>query len=171
MLSQIGPGRARLRVYLSSIATPCRTPLSFSEAQQVRSANRLRKGAIKSGKFILQQPWRDQDRNVTRNWSCSSSGGYSLAYDSCDSGSILGKSMRDLGNTETRVRARVWSCGGCFGQSGTGAGFLLVLRFPQPILIPPTAPHSSSIARGSCNRPCSRRSTERTQSHPIKINK
>jgi hypothetical protein len=27
---------------------------------------------------------------------------------------------------------------------GTGAGFLRVLRFPLPILIPPTAPYSSS---------------------------
>jgi hypothetical protein len=32
------------------------------------------------------------------------------------------------------------SCGICGGQSGTGAGFLRVLRFPLPILIPPTAP-------------------------------
>jgi hypothetical protein len=29
-------------------------------------------------------------------------------------------------------------------QNGTGAGFLRVLRLPLPILIPPTAPHSSS---------------------------
>jgi hypothetical protein len=28
----------------------------------------------------------------------------------------------------------------CGGQSGTGAGFIRVLRFPLPILIPPTAP-------------------------------
>jgi hypothetical protein len=27
------------------------------------------------------------------------------------------------------------------GQSGTGAGFLSGLRFPRPILIPPTAPY------------------------------
>jgi hypothetical protein len=36
------------------------------------------------------------------------------------------------------------SCGICGGQSGTGAGFLRVLRFPLPIPIPLTAPHSSS---------------------------
>jgi hypothetical protein len=40
-----------------------------------------------------------------------------------------------------RVRSQVRSCG---GQSGTGAGFLRVLRFPLPIYFPPTAPHSSS---------------------------
>jgi hypothetical protein len=54
----------------------------------------------------------------------------------------------------------------CGGQSGTGAGFLRVLRIPLPILIPPTAPHSSSIVRGWYNRPVSGRRTKWTQSHP-----
>jgi hypothetical protein len=39
-----------------------------------------------------------------------------------------------------RVQSQVRSCGICGGQSVTGAGFLRVLRFPLPILIPPTAP-------------------------------
>jgi hypothetical protein len=43
-----------------------------------------------------------------------------------------------------RVRSRVWSSGICGGQSGTGAGFLRVLRFPLPIFIPPIAPHTPS---------------------------
>jgi hypothetical protein len=34
------------------------------------------------------------------------------------------------------------SCGICGGQSGTGAGFLRVLRFPLPAIIPPNFPHS-----------------------------
>jgi hypothetical protein len=40
-----------------------------------------------------------------------------------------------------QVLARVWSCGIYGGQSGSGASFLRVFWFPQPILIPPTAPH------------------------------
>jgi hypothetical protein len=41
-----------------------------------------------------------------------------------------------------RVRAQAKSFGISGGQSGTGAGLLRVLRFPQSILIPLTAPHS-----------------------------
>jgi hypothetical protein len=54
-----------------------------------------------------------------------------------------------------------------------GAGFLQVLRFPLPILIPPTAPHSSSsIIRDWYNRPISGRRTKWTnKSHPTSINK
>jgi hypothetical protein len=49
-----------------------------------------------------------------------------------------------------------------------GQVFLRVLRSPQPILIPPAAPHSSSssIIRGWYNRPSSGRRTEWIQSHP-----
>jgi hypothetical protein len=47
-----------------------------------------------------------------------------------------------------------WSCGICGGQSGAGAGFLRVLRFPLPIFIPPIAlQSSSSIIWGLYNRP------------------
>jgi hypothetical protein len=50
---------------------------------------------------------------------------------------------RRLPTAEARVRAQVRLCGICGGQSGTGADFLRVLRFRLPILILPTAPHSS----------------------------
>jgi hypothetical protein len=70
-----------------------------------------------------------------------------------------------LPTAAARVRSQVRSCGICGGQSGTEAGFLLVLRFPLPILIPPTTPHSSSsIIRGWYNRPNIGRRTKWTQS-------
>jgi hypothetical protein len=40
-----------------------------------------------------------------------------------------------------RVRVRA-ACVVFGGQSGTGAGFLRVLRFPLPIIIPPNSPSS-----------------------------
>jgi hypothetical protein len=52
------------------------------------------------------------------------------------------------------VPAQVWSCGICVGQSGGGEGFLQVLQFLLPSLIPPTAPQSpSSVIWGWYNRP------------------
>jgi hypothetical protein len=63
---------------------------------------------------------------------------------------VLGRAVaqaasRRLHTAATRIRARVWPCGTCGGQSSTGVGFLRVLRFLLPIFIPPTAPHSSCI--------------------------
>jgi hypothetical protein len=68
---------------------------------------------------------------------------------------------RWLPTAAARVRAQVRLCGIYDGQSSTGAGFLRVLRFPLPILIPQTAPHlSSSIIRGWPSRPISGRRTK-----------
>jgi hypothetical protein len=42
---------------------------------------------------------------------------------------------RWLSTAAAPVRVRA-ACGICGGQSGTGAGFLRVLRFPLPIIAP-----------------------------------
>jgi hypothetical protein len=83
-------------------------------------------------------------------------------YDLYASGRVIAHTVgRPLPTSAVRVRL----CGICGGQSGTGAGFLRVVRFPLPILIPPTAPHSSSSTiRGSHSRPISGRPTNWTQS-------
>jgi hypothetical protein len=47
----------------------------------------------------------------------------------------------------------------------TGTGFFREFRFPLPILIPPTARHSSSIVLGWYNRSVRGRRTKWTQSH------
>jgi hypothetical protein len=46
---------------------------------------------------------------------------------------------RRLPTAAARVRTQVRQRGICGGLSGNGTGFLRVLRFPLPILIPPTA--------------------------------
>jgi hypothetical protein len=63
------------------------------------------------------------------------------------------------------VRAHVKSCGICSEQSDNAKGFLRVLWFPLPILIPPNAPYSS-IIRGWYNKLISGQLTTCTQSHP-----
>jgi hypothetical protein len=61
---------------------------------------------------------------------------------------------RWLPTAAARVRSQVWSSGICDGQSGAGAGFLRVLRFPLPIFIPPIPPQSPSPIIWRCyNRP------------------
>jgi hypothetical protein len=58
---------------------------------------------------------------------------------------------RQLSTATASIRSHFKSCGICGGQSGTAAGFLRVLLFSLPSLIPTTAPHSSSsIFRDWC---------------------
>jgi hypothetical protein len=70
------------------------------------------------------------------------------------------------------VQAHVRSCGICGGQSGTGPGFLQVLRFPPAILISQNAPYSSVIWFWY-NSPISGQHTKWAQPHPhpTKLNK
>jgi hypothetical protein len=56
--------------------------------------------------------------------------------------------IRWLPTAVARVQSRVWSSGICGGQSGVGAGFLRVLRFPLPF-IPPNSPSSQSPGAGT----------------------
>jgi hypothetical protein len=64
-------------------------------------------------------------------------GNYNLGFTwPCRSSEV----RRWLPTAAARVRVRA-SCGVCGGQSGTGADFLRVLRFPLPI-IPPISPSS-----------------------------
>jgi hypothetical protein len=75
-----------------------------------------------------------------------------------------------LPTAEANVRAQIRSCGICGGQIGSRADFLRVLRFPLPILIPPTVLNSPSIVRGWYYRPVSGRRIKWTQSHPTPRN-
>jgi hypothetical protein len=77
---------------------------------------------------------------------------------------------RRLPIAAARVRSEVKSCWIYCLQIGTGAGFFRVLRFPLPVLMPPTAPHLSSVIHGWYSRPSRGRRTKWTQSQPTTRN-
>jgi hypothetical protein len=80
---------------------------------------------------------------------------YGHVLSSFDEGCAIAQAVsRLLPTPAARFRSRVWSSGICGGQSGAGAGFLRVLRFPLPIFIPSIAPQSPSpTILGWYNRP------------------
>jgi hypothetical protein len=99
-------------------------------------------------------------RAASQKWLSCIKGSWLVSY-------VFGRAIaeavgRRLPTSVARVRGWVKSRGICDGRSGTGSGFLRVLRFPLPILIPPTAPHSSSSVIRSWRR------TKWTQSHPTR---
>jgi hypothetical protein len=67
---------------------------------------------------------------------------------------VRGRQGRAIAQAVSRwlptAAARVWSSGICGGQSGAGAVFLRVPRFPLPIFIPPIAPQSPSSIIWGC---------------------
>jgi hypothetical protein len=84
---------------------------------------------------------------------------YEFRFESLDGNRFFSCSSETLISTYRTIRCRnpkvagfppqrIMSCGICGGQSGTGAGFLQVLRFPSSVLIPPAALHSLP----SCHR-------------------
>jgi hypothetical protein len=78
---------------------------------------------------------------------------------------------RWLPTSAAHVWAQVRSCAICGERNDTGASLLRELRFPLPILIPPTALRlSSSIIRGWYNKPIRSRRSKWTQSNPTPRN-
>jgi hypothetical protein len=63
-------------------------------------------------------------------------------------GHVIAQAVSHWLSTAAQVRTRVWSSGISGGQSGAGAGFLQVFRFPLRIFIPPNSPSSQSPGAG-----------------------
>jgi hypothetical protein len=76
-----------------------------------------------------------------------------IAVATVEKGNHVGRAIAEavsrwLPTATARDQSRVWSSGICGGQSGVGAGFLRVLRFPVPF-IPSNCPSSQSPGAGT----------------------
>jgi hypothetical protein len=78
--------------------------------------------------------------DICKTTRCHNSENHSnINFNRYESRDVAQAVSRWLPTAAARVRVRA-ACGVCSGQSGTGAGFLRVLRFPLPI-IPPILHH------------------------------
>lgn len=57
---------------------------------------------------------------------------------------VAGRAVARLPTTAVRFQSQVRTSWICDGQNDTGAGFLLIFHLPVPILVLPTARHTSS---------------------------
>jgi hypothetical protein len=103
----------------------------ISEIQGITSPHPLR---------LLLQMKLIRDIGIMEHWSLWFDSGHFTLQDRGMAMRVAQAVSRWLPTVAARVRDRA-ACGVCGGQSGTGGGFLRVLRFLLPI-IPPVSPLS-----------------------------
>jgi hypothetical protein len=122
-----------------------------SETRNVRQSAQL--CATKSSKLYCNawEPHRASGVHITRTSPISQQAlvsGHNNDWDSFLSRAIAQAVSCWLPTAVTQVRTSFWSSRVYGGQSGAGAGFLRVLRFPLPF-IPPNSPSSQSPGPGT----------------------
>jgi hypothetical protein len=110
------------------------------QKQLEASAHRLDRGRHTARNEVSECCANLSSRSQTMQTSCPFNEPKGNTF---DQGRVIAQAVsRRFATAAARVRSQVRPCGIFGGQSGTGAGFFRVLRFPLPILIPPTTPHS-----------------------------
>jgi hypothetical protein len=84
---------------------------------------------------------------ILAGWKCLPTSLFTVVHriNQCNVTSLIARATAQAFSSRfltvaARVRVKLWSCRIFGWRSGTGAGFLRVLRFPVPIRIPPIAP-------------------------------